>query len=395
MSKRMFWCIALGLLLASCNQAADTTTTTEPDQTVPAGPGRLVVLDETGNVVVLDPDGETGVAITDDAGPNSATYFQPVWDPGGTRLAWGQIDGDGFSVAINDADTGETTTIATDNLAFYTSWSPDGASLGALHNGTTGVVFIMIDVGAASSAVLDEDAPFYFSWSPQSDQVVTHAGTERVEYLGVDGSSEPLAPTGPDYLAPHWTDRGVLHVTDGQLILEDSDGRTVVAEVTGFSNFVANPAGTLVALQSTAGGGSIEVGLGAATSVSGTDLVVVDVESGDVATVSSDPAAGFFWSPDGASLLVFQIGEGELVPLVWNRDGTTEYTGYQPPATMIRDTLPFFPQYAQSVRFWSPDSSRFAFSGEIEDESGVWVQDLSGDAPTRVSGGSWVAWSSG
>jgi TolB protein len=393
MSRRIAYFVALGLLLAACTQETAPTTTADVETTVPEDPGRLVILDETGNVAALDPDGSNRIAITEDAGPNSAVYTQPVWSPDATKLAWGQATGDGFAVAIRDAPSGETTTIPTDNLPFYTSWSPDSSSIGALHNGTTGVVFLMIDVESGSSEALDEDAPFYFTWSPEGDMVVTHAGADRVESLGVDGARESLTPTGPDYLAPQWTDRGVLHVTDGQLVLDQDTERTVVAEVAGFTNFVANGAGSLIALQSTEGGGAIEVVLGAAPTVTVPDLVVLDVDSGEVASVSPDRAGGFFWSPDGASLLVFQIGEGEMVPLVWTREGTTDFAGYRPTGTMIRDTFPFFPQYAQSVRFWSPDSTRFAYAGEIDGEAGVWVQSVDAEAPQVVADGVWVAWS--
>jgi TolB protein len=60
---------------------------------------------------------------------------------------------------------------------------------------------------------------------------------------------------------------------------------------------------------------------------------------------------------------------------------------------MLQDTFPFFPQYAQSISFWSPDSSAFAFAGLVDGDDGIWVQHLDEDAPTMVSDGVWVAWS--
>ena len=60
---------------------------------------------------------------------------------------------------------------------------------------------------------------------------------------------------------------------------------------------------------------------------------------------------------------------------------------------MLQDTFPFFPQYAQSLSFWAPDSSAFAFAGQVEGQGGIWVQDLAEDSPTMVSDGTWVAWS--
>lgn len=390
MAGRIIWAVAFALLWAGCTSGA---TDPEPQTIVPADPGRLVILDESGNVVVMDPDGSNRSVITDDAGPQSAGYTQPIWSPDSSQLAWGQVTADGFAVGIRDLADGASTTVPTDNLPYYMYWSPDGATLGVLHNGSSGVVFRMVDVDAGTSEVLDEDAPFYFTWSPAGDRVITHAGAERVESLDVEGRRESLAPTGPQYLAPQWTERGVFHVVNSELIVEDEGSRVPVAVVSGFTNFVASDTGDRVALQSGGTGGAIEVALAATPAVDAGDLVVIDIAGDDVETVTENQAAGFFWSPDGSSLLVFAIRDDELTPLVWSGGEVTEFPSYRPPATMIRDTLPFFPQYAQSVQFWSPDSTRFAFTGEIDGQSGVWVQDVSGETPTRVSDGVWVAWS--
>src|SRR5690606_27117036 len=98
----------------------------------------------------------------------------------------------------------------------------------------------------------------YFSWNPAGDAVVTHAGPERVETIGVDGGRDTLEPTSPAYLAPQWTDLGVFHVLDDRLVVEDVDGnREVIADVSGFTLFVANRQGTKIAVQSAAGAGPV------------------------------------------------------------------------------------------------------------------------------------------
>lgn len=400
MATRTVWIVALVLLSVACSRdAVETettpTSTTTTATTIPSDPGRLVVLDSVGNVVVLDPDGENRIAITDDAGPNSAAYAQPVWSPDASTLAWGQVTEDGFAVGILNTTTDELTTVPTENLPFFTSWSPDGDTIGVLHNGTSGVVFRMVDVSAGTSEALDEDTPFYFTWSPEGDRVITHAGAERVESLSTDGIREPRDPTAPGYLAPQWTARGVFHIVDDQLIVEDtSGGRVAVADVSGLTMFVANPTGDMIALQSTgAEPDAVEVALAATPEVPQGDVNVVDVGSGDVATASESPAAGFFWSPDGRSLLVLEASSAGVTPLVWSAEGVVDYPSFRPPASMVQNTFPFFPQYAQSVRFWAPDSQAFTFAGQVGDESGVWVQELEDASPTRVSDGVWVAWS--
>lgn len=402
-------CIALVFLVAACTPpAAEEPTTTEAETGTTATtqaetvedtvdgastPGRLVLLDSSGDIVVINPDGSGRQRITDDAG-DTAFYTQPIWSPDGSTLAWGQITADGFAVGIHEPGSDDTTTVATSNLPFYMYWSPDGQHLGVLHNGTTGVEFQMVDVGAGTSTSLDEDAPFYFSWSPDGDRVVTHAGEDRVEAIRPSGERRTLEPSASNYLAPQWTAGGVFHVAGDRLVLEDENAvRTPLIAVSGLTMFVANPQGTLVAVQTGNDGSALSVSAEEVQAPEG-GVLIVDVASGQTEVVSSAATIGFFWSPDGESLLVLSVSAHQVVPLVWGRDGSAvAYRGYRPPATMLADTFPFFPQYAQSVSFWSPDAEAFAFAGEVAGELGIWVQRLDEEAPTKVSDGVWVAWS--
>jgi len=400
MGRRITWLVAFVLALVSCTgeSSPETTTTSIPATTTTApavtDPGRLVILDRAGDVVVLDPDGTNRTPVTDDAGV-SADYTQPIWAPAGQRLAFGQVTSEGFSVGVHDLSGAETTTISTGNLPFYMSFSPDGDRLGVLHNGSTGIDFNLLDVDAGTIERVDTGAPFYFSWSPDDDRLVTHVGADRVETIDANGERTSLEPTGPTYLAPQWTPAGVFHVVDDTLVLESEDGtRGTVAGVSGLTMFVTNARGTRIAIQSTGGGGAIEVALSDPPTAASNRVVVVDMETGDVAEVTDELALGFFWSPDGEKLLTLVPSDPGVMPQVWTADGTvTDYPQYVPPATMLQDTFPFFPQYAQSVSFWSPDSSAFAFAGDLQERAGIWVQSLGEEVPEMVSEGRWVAWS--
>lgn len=407
MGSRLILALALLVAAAACTQSPEETpsttsqvsSTTSTPEPSPTDPGRLAVIHPENGVVVMDPDGGNRQVVTEGAGEgNPSLFMQPVWSPDGTTLAWGQRTGTGFGVGISTPGSDLITTLSTPNLPFYTYWSPDSKHLGVLHNGSSGVQFQIVNVSQESTSLLDEDAPFYFSWSPEGDMVVTHAGATRAETLTPDGERVELEPTTANYLAPQWTPRGVFHVVGDRLVLEDDGGeRRPVAEVSGLTLFVANPEGSRVALQSTGQDGD---GLIAATEdfpeVAADAVVVVDVETGETEVVHDSTSVGFFWSPDGRSLLVLAPAEGRLTPTMWSVDGTeAEYPSFRPTQTLVQEMLPFFPQYAQSVSFWSPDSSAFAFAGSVEGETGVWVQSLDADAPTRVSEGSWVSWSPG
>jgi len=399
MGRRIIWLIACALVLVSCSgESSQETTTTSAAATTTApmviDPGRLVILDDAGDIVVLDPDGANRTAITDDAG-DTAAYTQPIWAPDGRSVAFGQITSEGFFVGVHDLEATETTNVSTGNLPFYMSFSPEGDRLGVLHNGAAGIDFNLVDVGAGTIERVDTGAPYYFSWSPDNQRLVTHVGVDRVETIDLAGERTSLAPTGPTYLAPQWTTSGVFHVVDDEFVIESEDGtRGAVAGVSGLTMFVANRQGTRVALQTTGGGGGVEVALEDPPTISSNRVVVVDTTTGEVAEVTDELALGFFWSPDGEKLLTLVPAAQSVTPKVWAVDGTvTDFPGYVPPATMLQDTFPFFPQYAQSVSFWAPDSSAFAFAGEIEDEPGIWVQSLGEDEPQLISGGRWVAWS--
>jgi hypothetical protein len=112
--------------------------------------------------------------------------------------------------------------------------------------------------------------------------------------------------------------------------------------------------------------------------------------------VSDEPALGFFWSPDGDSLLILiaDLAAHTLKTRVWDIEtGITDYFEYIPIATIVQNMLPFFPQYAQSMSLWAADSSAFAVAGQSEGSTGIWVQSIAGGEPRLVADGSWVAWS--
>jgi hypothetical protein len=179
-------------------------------------------------------------------------------------------------------------------------------------------------------------------------------------------------------------------VDDGFLVVDRFDGeRQQVVEVGEFTSFVVNLQGTHVAMQSTGGPPAISVSL-VDVAIPNEVVVVVDVETGESRTITQGAALGFFWSPNGKSLLLMTpTGEG-LQATVWESDGSeTDYQEFRPSVFLVRDMFPFFPQYAQSMSYWSPDSTAFVFAAD----DGIWVQGLNSDMPDKISDGSWVAWS--
>lgn len=370
--------------LAACSEATTTTSTSAP----PPDPGRLVVIDGSGDIVVLSPDG-TGELVVAEA--DDSVFTQPVWSPDGESLAWGQVTSGSFAMAVAEEVGVEASLVPMSNLPFFSYWSPDGRHIGVLHNGSDGIDFQIVDVETASSSLVGRGAPYYFSWSPESDEVVVHVGAQTFDLIDLAGNRTSLGDTDPGYLAPQWTVDGILHVVEEDLVLRapSGDGRTVGA-VGDFALFVANPQATRVALQSSGGDAGLTVGLTDVQAAPGS-LQVLDVESGQTERVTDDPALGFFWSPNGESLMILELAEVAVSVSVWTAgSGVQDYGVFRPSQVVLETMLPFFPQYAQSVSFWSPDSSAFAYAAN----DGIWVQELGQSEPVRVSEGSWVAWSS-
>ena len=401
MRRRLRWVAVLAVIVVACTDSAEESTTTSSlaiqpvtTPTVDKGtlPGRLVITDLAGNVVVTDPDGANSIQITDDAGVD-AIYIQPTWSSDPDTLAWGQVTEDGqFGVGVANIESEERSVVETAGVPFYLYFSPTGDELAILNNGPSGLEFSVVNMTTKTLSVLDGGSPFYFSWSPTGDRLVVHVGEDRFETLDPsNGDRRDIGPTDGGYLSPQWGPDGISHVVDGSLVTQAIGGVSiVVADVGEFTTFVANPQGSHIALQTAGGPPAISVGLVEVADVPNDSLVVVNVETGEYDVVSSDPTVGFFWSPDGRSLLAIRLIGDRVQSVVWNVDRSTkEFAEFRPSPILIRDLFPFFPQYAQSLSFWSPNSKAFAYSSE----QGVFVQRLDESEAVKVADGFWVAWS--
>jgi hypothetical protein len=125
-------------------------------------------------------------------------------------------------------------------------------------------------------------------------------------------------------------------------------------------------------------------------------LVVVDSQEGNFVEVESATAIAFSWDPSGQRLLILEVTDaGGFRWRVWEGGQSTVFTDFLPAPGFLRDLVPFFDQYAQSMTLWSPGGTAFVYPGSVAGVEGIWLQDLEGSDPVRVSGGTWVAWSNG
>lgn len=383
----------------------DTAAPTSPPTTAPASPtteatgpppGRLVVVDEFGEVVATDPDGANRVVITRGEEDGGA-FFQPSWSPGSEYLAWGEAGTAGVGLAISRLDGSERSLTPMLGPPFYLHWAPDGRHIAALHDGRNGIELELVAVATARTTFAGAGVPFYISWSPDSQTIVAHIGADRLATIDTTGTINELGVTGAGYQAPQWTPDGIVHLSEGELrILRESESDGTLAEVEGVVTFVVNPQGTQLAIQSFAEDApGLTVSLQRIPAVRPNVVAIVDLSTGDTTIAVNERVLAFFWSPDGDKLLILRGGEspGIVDAAVWDGNRTENVVSFDPSDSFVRSVLPFFQQYAQSYQPWAPDSSAFAFAGAVGGEGGIWVKALDDSAPVRVSGGSWVSWS--
>ena len=382
--------LTLAVLLGACTAAAEESP----------GDGRLVILDETGNVVTMAPDGMDIVTLANDGG-GGVTYFQPIWSPDGSSISVTRSDAGTFSIEIIDAETGERTSTATDSNSFYQYWSPDGSKLASLSVSGPGALGLdVLDLGASNGPIrLAEGQPLYFSWSPDSSEIVAHIGTEPLEILLSEDPTTEFGPSG-DFSAPQWTEAGIVYIGVASrrqhLMTTKAGGVTnVVASVPGGAYFTASPDGQRIAVLAAP---RDDVGQSVfaqqAPVLPAGRLSVVDADDGSFVEVDAGVVVAFLWDPTGERLLVLEVVDGgAFFWRVWEDGESQVFAEFTPSPELLRDLVPFFDQYAQSMTLWSPDGDAFVFPGAVGGEPGIWRQDLSSGSPARVSGGTWVAWS--
>lgn len=389
--------LVIGLVLSACTGSSDTTTTLReiPTTTAASSDARLVVIDETGDVVVMSADGGDRMTVAE-AGDDGPQFGQPIWSHDGEWVSFARASQSGYGYVAHQLESGSNIETEVDQFPFYASWSPGGDHVGLLRNGDTAVTFEMFDLASGALGLVDDGTPYYFSWSPEGTDVVAHSGPDRLVTMGVDGVVVDEVETSSSYLAPTWLSEGFIHVSGEELVVTADDGSirpvAIVAETT---TFVVSPTGSRVAAQTFSSDPAISVALDEVPTLVPNTISVIDLADGSTTVAWQGIAIAYFWSPDGERLLILTLDETQtsIRASVWSSEGVDDYGTFVPHPTQIRDVYPFFPQYAQSMSYWSPDSSSFVLVGAIDDEVGVWVQRVGEADPVLVSAGSWAVWS--
>ena len=422
--KQLLPCLMLFFWLSSCTNAdvvrflstpiasAPTTEGATADTIDPAlaSSNRLLVEGADGNLFTIDPTGADRFDLTTDASRNRS-YAQATWSSSGERIGWTRVEQSGgkleSALITSRADGSERTEVETRFAPFYLFWSPDDSKLAYLSNwvGEAGqtIALQMVDSTdpRAEVAVVGTGQPFYFSWSPTGEKMITHVANQSVALLTLaDGDIKVLTEVAANFAAPQWSTAGdqLLFVMNeensSQLVVTDANGEDEQLVTTLSRNdsisFGLNSAGTQLAYVET----SQSVGFNAFG-----PLFLYDLEQEEFTQLSDGPVLAFFWSPDGNALFFLSVEPDPDRPLlrvnVWNGEEVQSYESFVPNATFLSNYLRFADQYMQSMHFWSPDSQAIVYAGEGEDgKEGVWVQSTQGNEPAQlVTDGLLATWS--
>jgi TolB protein len=363
----------------------------------PISGDRLLVKMDDGRILTVGRDGGAEISLRGVEEPDTEAR-KPVWSPDGASVAWVEIGTAGppasSTLVTTHPDGSNRRKVVVDTATFFLQWDPTSSRLAYLGSFRGAVGMGVADTGADGGPVastLGVGQPFYVSWGPEGDRLLIHVGAETLGTLDLAGNLEPITNRPGVFHAPVWMQDGrfVYAVQDGDrqmLVVRDENGQRELVRFRGAIEFVVSPDGRRIAYR-------VDVGDAFGT------VSVVGIGSARSRTVSDLPTSAFYWSPDGRRLLLMIPAEGDDPAThrwhLWDGKETNPVgPTFVPSPTYLRDYMPFFGQFAQTMTLWSPDGSSFAFPGLIGDRAGIWVQDLKAEEPTfALEGGSMVAWS--
>ncbi len=365
-------------------------------------PGRLAV-GSGPFVAVVNPDGSNGVLV---GGGDGVIATQPTWSTEGALIAWSEVTPNESAITVYDPASGGSLTSRLDGPpAFYLQWNGSDQMVGYLRNdpGGEGLEAGVVRPGDISM-VYDRGAPHYFQWAAERDFWVSHVGDDRLALVSIDEVIDLDVALGT-FATPMWIDedRFLFASSDGLRIFDlgGIEGE-LFPTAPGTTTFTVNPTGTHAAYLEPSTTGAQDD-----SAITDGGLRVVDLATGDVVTVTTEPVVVWEWSPDGNRLAWTGLDRADAANLaklhVWDQVSGTEVSStpsYRPSQLAVASYYPFFTQYAVSHTSWSPDSSAFAFAGSVDGDIGIWVHviadpeaDLPGVDAARVAVGDIAFWS--
>ncbi len=412
-------------------EAIETTPIPEPDDDLvesqeelepdppatkedPHPTGRIAFINQNGQLATMDPEGRDQRVLS-----QGSTVFQfPAWSPVSQSIA---VIGSNRSQAgiyiFEDSDDSEGLEIYShaENAPIYLYWTPDGRFVSFIARSDEGLAFHLVPAdGSTKGEILTTGQPFYWQWLPNNRQALIHAGSDRLSFLDLDGqeTSTGLGKNGifqapavsPDlqYFAYQQAS------SRGRTIQIKNLPRDEIAYEAAHQGVLAmawNPQAIQLAFTNPA----------SANSFFG-PLLLWEEGSESAATLVNEDVISFFWAPNGRHIAFFTLADlsqqthtnkfRRSRPVQQNRPFLTlgivdletravrYLTRFQPPRLIITQFIPFFDQYAQSHRLWSPDSKSIVLSAiSNENVPEILVVSIDGQLSRSIGEGVSAFWS--
>lgn len=389
--------------------------------------GRLAYIGGDGNVYVTTVDRSTTLAVTTDAtaAPEypGYSYHRLSWSPDG-RLAFAGVtrtndDATSTLYVVNvPGETPQAVGHSDEHFVIYMYWSPvpcsnrpDCRRLAYLIEEGDSISLRLVELAGAKveNRRLGRGWPFYFSWSPDSPQLIWHSGGARrhnpaahMSLYDVERDELHLLPYEPGlFLAPAWSpqgDRWLGVSADGLVDSLQSFGADQAVTLTSAEDsqivFAWSPQRDKIAY---------------ATREQPNDpfysvIQILDPQTGQAERITDVGfrILGFFWSPDGQKLAY--LTHQPLFDSVWMQWRVYNLAkkkdrGFKMfhPSFQMNFMVSSFNQYAQSDRFWSPDSRYLVYADRDQAlVERVWLIDTyseDGNQATLVDKGAIGLWS--
>jgi len=401
-------CVAL---LAGCGLAPS------PRSSVKQLVAQMAYVASDDHIYVSEVDGTNRKQVTGQVSGLSTdtgwSYRWPTYSPDGQRLAFVASRPDSSqlgasAVIVSDVAQPRPTTLleASNMVGIYLYWSPDSRYVAALLQFGSDLKLYLCDAsGATAPRELLVGQPLYWSWAPDGKTVAVHVGGDvesdpsawiGLVHLGTDDVQTERFTDGPGFFqAPAWAPDG------GRLAYATLGGGNSLISVRDLSGKVTNvaSANSNVAFSWAPSGDWLAYAYGD-PSVPGfyTGLQIVRPDGSERRTLSQDPLAAFYWSPDSTQLAVVGIDTGARAlnwTLVSIDAKTKRPLGTFVPSSDFAFALPFFDQFSQSTSVWSSDARRLVYGARTPTRAEqVMVVDTQGSTPaTKIADGGAAVWS--
>lgn len=420
-------CVGAGLLYGFSSNRPNLQTLTQTMTKLTHQPtlNQIAFIGNDDNVWLVKPDGQELRQITDDA----YGYRFPTWSPDGRYLAFIGPNQDQETVLYTSPTAQSSPAILYDQTSsapFYLYWSPDSHTITFLTQENDGLAMRQVEAATpGSDRVLGEGNPFYWAWSPSSEQLLMHVGGSRTfseqahlslldNQAGAERVQLDFSPGR--FQAPYWS-------SDGQYlfyIAEDESGQEgiyksqanlleqkLLTALQGFVYLTLAPDGQHLAYVEVDGNNHPPFGL----------AYLLDAEGKQKKQLVDNLVGSIYWSPDSSKVALLTLARrddgstakvgGLAAPLPQEvffrwliydvKTETVEPVASFVPTTAFLQTVPYFDQYHLSLTFWSPDSRYLVYTEEEDEATGagrVWVVDTTRQEESRQVGeGTLAVWS--